>query len=126
LKKIVAIQIASVAVVLTLVMIMIFQVKFEVASKPIGCVAPYTWIVCSDWTFRGPVLTWGAEKDENFISLVIMEDWHMMWNGTAYDREINKAIMFQSSLFGHESYGNCVGWYGYCYDLNEYADTVTP
>ena len=115
---------AAVALVLT-ACIQRFTIK--TVSKPIDwCTAPYNWAACEDWTFKGLDLTWGAEKDDNFISAVNIEDWHMLWNGSAYDRHVRKTYMIQSSLLGDSHYGDCGGWGGICYKYSEYTDTVTP
>ncbi len=96
-------------------------------SKPIDwCAAPYDWAACYDWTYKGLNLSWGAEKDDNFISVVNIEDWNMLWNGSEYDRHVRKTYMIQSSLLGDSHYGDCGGWGGICYKYSEYNDTVKP
>jgi hypothetical protein len=97
----------------------------KIVSKP-ACVAPYNWAACIDFTYKGLRLTWGAEKDDNFIAVLNVEDWDMILSGSAYNRHVIKTYMIQSSLLGDSTYGDCGGWRGICYKYAEYADTVKP
>jgi len=103
-------------------------VTIKAISKPIDfCAIPNDgWAACFDWTYKGLRMTWGAEKDGNFIAFVNIEDWNMIWNGSAYDRHVRKTYMIQSSLLGDSLYGDCGGWRGICYKYAEFADTVKP
>jgi hypothetical protein len=99
----------------------------DTVSKPLDmCATPYNWAACMDFTYKGLRLTWGAENDDNFIALLNIEDWHMIWNGSSYDRNVRKTYMIQSSLLGDSHYGDCGGWGGICYKYSGYTDTVKP
>jgi hypothetical protein len=122
-KNIYTVLIILVFVVLT-VCVQPFTIK--TISKPIYfCAAPYGWEACGDWAYKGLYLSWRAEND-NFISVVNIEEWNMLWNGSEYDRHVRKTYMIQSSLLGDSHYGDCGGWGGICYKYSEYTDTVKP
>ena len=113
---------AALALVLTAY---IQRFTVETVIKPIDfCVAPYDWAACYDWTYKGLRMTWGAEENNNFIAVVNVEDWKMLWNGSEYDRRVRKIYMIQSSFLGDSHYGDCGGWGGICYKYSEYTDTV--
>jgi hypothetical protein len=97
----------------------------KIVSKP-ACVGPYNWAACIDWSYKGLRLDWGAEKDDNFIAVLNVEDWIMTLKGSVYDRHVIKTYMIQSSLLGDSIFGDCSGWRGICYKYAEYADTVKP
>jgi hypothetical protein len=101
--------------------------SIKIVSKPADwCAAPYNWAACGDWAYKGLRLTWGAEKDNNFVAVLNIEDWNMIWNGSEYDRHVRKTYMIQSSLLSDSHYGDCGGWGGICYKYSEYTDTVKP
>lgn len=116
------------ATVAILVLVTIaWPLSFTVVEKPLDfCGAPYVWSACQDWSFKGLRLTWGAETDQNFIALLNVEDWHMIQNGSAYDRSVSKIYMIQSSLLGDTLIGDCGGWGGVCYKYSDHSDTVNP
>lgn len=116
------------ATVAILVLVTIaLPLSFNVVEKPLDfCTAPYDWGACQDWAYKGLRLTWGAEKYQNSLAVLNLEDRHMIWNGTAYDRRVSKTYMLQSSLLGDTPIGNCGGWVGVCYKYSEHTDTFTP
>lgn len=126
-KKILVLLVLDV-IVFALFLAMAWPVSIKVIAKPMNfCMAPYDWGACQDWSYKGIHVTWGPEKDENFISLISLQDLHMIWNDTAtYDRSFKKTLMIQSSLLGDTYYGDCSGWGGICYKYLEVSDTFKP
>jgi len=126
LKTKILILLVSIAVILVLVTIA-WPLNVTVVSKPLDfCVAPYDWGACQDWTFKGLRLTWGAEKYNNVIAVLNIEDRHMIWNGSEYDRSVRKTLMIQGSPLGETPFGDCGGWVGICYKYFEHKDTFKP
>ncbi len=126
-KKMIVLLAAIAFVALVSVLVVLNEpISIRSGGKPLeSCKLPSDgWAACSDFTSKGISLDWGAEQADNFIEVVRMEDWQMMWNGTAFDRDVQKRIIISSSLLPDRGYGDCSGWWGICYKYAEYSDTV--